>query len=162
GILRRHPHRRQQRRVLSRHRRSGGDYDNNSGSTGFGNTQNDQFDSSNTSGGYGQDRCREHHGRHERLVDGVVPRYGQFLVRGRELRAFRRPTRRAQFQPQRVWHRQRGEQDRQSPYGDKLKGEAEKLAGKVTGNAGLQERDQERKVHLVPGLPLTPCAHQTI
>ncbi|CAK5272053.1 unnamed protein product [Mycena citricolor] len=30
--------------------------------------------------------------------------------------------------------------------GDKVKGTAEKLAGKVTGNAGMQERGQERKL----------------
>ncbi|KAF8207948.1 hypothetical protein K438DRAFT_1814681 [Mycena galopus ATCC 62051] len=38
-----------------------------------------------------------------------------------------------------------GNSGQKASMGDKLKGGAEKLAGKITGNTNMQERGQERK-----------------
>ncbi|KAJ7133564.1 hypothetical protein C8R44DRAFT_849608 [Mycena epipterygia] len=147
--------------------RTGGGYDNNAGSTGFGSTQSggDQFDPSTNLGGYGQDGNMSANNmnsssmgygqdsnmnsgmnssmnsssfgtssRTDDLDSGVT---GGGVMQGDQFGSTGRTT---DFD--------NGNTGRSGkvPMGDKLKGGAEKLAGKVMGNSGMQERGQERKM----------------
>ncbi|KAJ6537253.1 hypothetical protein DFH09DRAFT_1178332 [Mycena vulgaris] len=153
--------------------RSGGDYDNNSGSTGFGNTQSDRVESSNTSGGYGQDHSENARSNmdgtndsaftSERTMDSIPSegRNSDTNELGSTGRSEFDSSNRNEFDSSNRNESDSsnrnefgssnrnefdGERTGKVSMGDKLKGGAEKLAGKMTGNAGLQERGQERKM----------------
>ncbi|KAJ7846695.1 hypothetical protein B0H14DRAFT_2771334 [Mycena olivaceomarginata] len=148
-------------------RRTDDNFDNNSGmrsnpmrSTGMG--QNDRFESSNTSGGYGQQDRFENTGsntmgggmgggmnndsslggnRTDDLSSGGAG-YG-----GMNNDEFTNTAGRDEFSAGNrdefgTGNREHGK----ASMGDKVKGGAEKLAGKVMGNPGMQERGQERKM----------------
>ncbi|KAJ7111656.1 hypothetical protein C8R43DRAFT_154821 [Mycena crocata] len=173
--------------------RSGGDYDNNTESTGFGNTQNDRFDSSNTntSGGYGQERSDRFDTNANSTMDtGMNSSMNSSSNMGSDMNTGMNTSsnmgsdmNESSFGSSRMDNTssrtdnspsegsnyggvQRNEFDSASnnrnefdgtntgkvSMGDKLRGGAEKMAGKMTGNAGLQERGQERKVRSSPSL----------
>lgn len=148
--------------------RAGGDYDNNAGSTGFGSTQGGgaQFDPATNAGGYGQDGDMSSNNmnsssmgygqdsnmnsgmnsgmnnssfgtsrRTDDLDSGVT---GGGAMQGDQFGSTGRTT---DFDNDNTTGR-----SGKVPMGDKLKGGAEKLAGKVMGNSGMQERGQERKM----------------
>ncbi|KAJ6583938.1 hypothetical protein DFH09DRAFT_1275006 [Mycena vulgaris] len=133
--------------------RTGGDYDNNTGSTGFGNTQGDQFTSSNTSGGYARDSYNTTDSTNmgsnmgsntssnmgSNMNDssfGSLQRTDEFSSGGDQFGS----NDRSEFNGNTMGR------SGKVPMGDKVKGGAEKLAGKVMGNTGMQERGQERKM----------------
>jgi len=148
-------------------RRTGGNFDN-TGSTGTG--QTDRFDSSNTSGGYGQQDRFDNTGSNmgggvgggmtgsnmgtgmndsslgtARTDDLSSQGAGYGGTKGDEFSAGRNEF--SSGNRDEFGSGNRTEFDGNKPtMGDKVKGGAEKLAGKVMGNAGMQERGQERKM----------------
>ncbi|KAJ6566814.1 hypothetical protein B0H19DRAFT_1067092 [Mycena capillaripes] len=151
----------------STRRDMGGDF-NNTGSTGLGNNQNDRFESSNTSGGYGQQDRFDNTGSNtgtgmtgSNMGTGMT---GSNMGTGMNDSSFGSTQRtddlstggtgygtggdfgssnRDEFG---TGNRDEFEGHGKPSMGDKIKGGAEKLAGKMTGNTGMQERGQERKM----------------
>ncbi|KAJ6467521.1 hypothetical protein C8R47DRAFT_813524 [Mycena vitilis] len=127
------------------------------GYTGSG--QTDRFDNSNTSGGYGQQNRFDNSGSAGANAGGNVTGAGitsgmsdMSTARTDDLSSTTGGYGGQNFDTDRdnfgTGNRDEfGAETHGKPsMGDKLKGGAEKLAGKVTGNAGMQERGQERKM----------------
>ncbi|KAJ7274126.1 hypothetical protein C8J57DRAFT_1595040 [Mycena rebaudengoi] len=137
-----------------------GNYDSNSESTGFGRTQGqldlaipvspsdhftppDQFDSSNTSDGYGQratdsTTMNPSYGGMGQKSDNLSTETGGFGGSGTQADRF---ADRSEFNNSSM-----GGSSGKVPMGEKPIGGAEKLAGQVMGNTNMKERGQERKM----------------
>ncbi|KAJ6623599.1 hypothetical protein B0H10DRAFT_2008791 [Mycena sp. CBHHK59/15] len=129
--------------------RSAGGHDSKTGTAGFGSAQNDQY-SSNTAGGHGQGASDPHNNTGSNMNDSMhgssqgtdnfgsgAGAYDGGSSAGNQLGSGGRDD----FNGNTM-----GGSGGKIPMGDKLKGETEKLPGKVMGNSGLQERGQERKM----------------